>query len=107
MKNRTLRTRTTTPCLRPGVFAALSFLSTLPALHAQELLAQASHVPALQETVVTATRTAQPLTDIVADVSIVDRETIESAGATGLVDLLARLPGGVWPKNEEADHAAQ
>lgn len=88
MKNRTLRTR-----LRPGAFAALSFLSTLPLAHAQELLAQSTHVPSLQETVVTATRTEQPLTDIVADVSIVDRETIDRAGATGLVDLLVRLPG--------------
>ena len=42
---------------------------------------------------VTATRTAQPLTDVVADVSIVDRETIEQSGATGLGDVLARLPG--------------
>lgn len=88
MKNRTLRTR-----LRPGAFAALSFLSTLPLAHAQELLAQSTHVPSLQETVVTATRTEQPLTDIVADVSIVDRETIDRAGSTGLVDLLVRLPG--------------
>lgn len=88
MKNRTLRTR-----LRPGAFAALSFLSTLPLAHAQELLAQSTHVPSLQETVVTATRTEQPLTDIVADVSIVDRDTIDRAGATGLVDLLVRLPG--------------
>lgn len=88
MKNRTLRTR-----LRPGAFAALSFFSTLPLAHAQELLAQSTHVPSLQETVVTATRTEQPLTDIVADVSIVDRETIDRTGATGLVDLLVRLPG--------------
>lgn len=49
--------------------------------------------PALPETVVAATRTAQPLTDVVADVSIVDRDTIERSGATGLSDVLARLPG--------------
>ncbi len=42
---------------------------------------------------VTATRTAQPLSDLVADVSIVDRDSIERSGATGLGDLLARLPG--------------
>ncbi|MFT4242062.1 MAG: TonB-dependent receptor [Acidovorax sp.] len=78
MKNRTSRAR-----LRPCAFAALSLVAALA--HAQ--------APALQETVVTATRTAQPLTDIVADVSVVDRETIEAAGANGLVDLLARLPG--------------
>lgn len=66
------------------------------AAQAQEgatLVAQNLRSPALDEVVVTATRAAQPLTDIVADVSIVDRDTIERAGATGLVDLLARLPG--------------
>lgn len=57
-------------------------------------LAQTSPTaPALRETVVTATRVEQPLSDLVADVSIVDRETIESSGATGVADVLARLPG--------------
>lgn len=41
----------------------------------------------------TAIRTAQPLTDLVADVSIVDRAMIERSGATGVADVLARLPG--------------
>ncbi|MBX9833388.1 MAG: TonB-dependent receptor, partial [Burkholderiaceae bacterium] len=45
------------------------------------------------ETVVTATRTAQPLSDLVADVTVLDRETIETSGATGLADVLARVPG--------------
>ena len=88
MKIRTVRTH-----LRSGAFAPLSLLCALPLAHAQELLAQSTHVPLLQETVVTATRTEQPLSDIVADVSIVDRDTIDRAGATGLADLLARLPG--------------
>jgi len=93
MQNHTLRAHCAVPCLRPAALAALAFLYCLPAAHAQELLAQGARTPALQETVVTATRIAQPLTDIVADVSIVDRETIETAGATGIVDMLARLPG--------------
>ena len=58
-----------------------------------ELLAQNLRAPSLAETVVAATRTPQPLADLVADVSIVDRETIENSGATGLADLLVRLPG--------------
>lgn len=57
------------------------------------------HAPGLNEMVVTATRTEQPLTDIVADVSIVDRETIENSGASGLVDVLARLPGVQFARN--------
>jgi vitamin B12 transporter len=49
--------------------------------------------PQLKETVVTATRTAQALSDLVADVSIIDRAAIERSGATGVADVLARLPG--------------
>jgi vitamin B12 transporter len=60
---------------------------------AQTQLAQAATEPQLRETVVTATRVARPLADLVADVSIVDRETIENSGATGVADVLARLPG--------------
>jgi len=56
-------------------------------------LSQTSTAPQLQETVVTATRTAQPVSDIVADVSIIDRERIERSGATGLADVLRRIPG--------------
>ncbi len=55
--------------------------------------AQRAAESALAETVVTATRVAQPLSDLVADVSIVDRQTIERSGATGVADLLARQPG--------------
>jgi vitamin B12 transporter len=76
---------------RPCALAILSLFASLT--HAQELLAQSTHVPRLHETVVTATRIEQPITDIVADVSIIDRDAIERAGATGVVDLLARLPG--------------
>lgn len=59
----------------------------------QTLLAQAATERDLRETVVTATRVARPLADLVADVSIVDRETIEQSGASGVADVLARLPG--------------
>jgi len=60
------------------------------------VLATAQALPAdatLRETVVTATRVEQPLADLVGDVSIVDRAAIERSGATGVADVLARLPG--------------
>ncbi|MDB5895439.1 MAG: TonB-dependent receptor, partial [Rhodoferax sp.] len=58
------------------------------------LSAKAQTGPAtLRATVVTATRTAQDITSLVADVSVVDREAIERSGAIGVADLLARLPG--------------
>ncbi len=83
-------------CLSPAVFAALS-MSVVQSARAQVgapvQVAQNLHAPQLAETVVTATRTEQPLSDLVADVSIVDRQTIEASGATGVADVLARLPG--------------
>ncbi|KQX29640.1 TonB-dependent receptor domain-containing protein [Variovorax sp. Root434] len=56
-------------------------------------LAHAQEAPTLGETVVTANRTPQALSDLVGDVSIVDRQTIERSGATGAADVLSRLPG--------------
>ncbi|MFT3815046.1 MAG: TonB-dependent receptor [Acidovorax sp.] len=61
--------------------------------------AHAQSTAALPDMVVTATRTPQPLTDVVADVSVVDRDTIERSGATGLADVLARLPGVEMVRN--------
>jgi vitamin B12 transporter len=61
-------------------------------------LAMANHAAAqtggtLSPLVVTATRSAIPLTDVLADVSIVDRAGIERSGATSIADVLQRLPG--------------
>lgn len=88
---------------RASATAARARLGTLAlaaaavcAAHAQEgaqLVAQNLHAPVMNEVVVTANRTAQPLTDVLADVTIVDRQTIETSGATALADVLARLPG--------------
>ncbi len=49
--------------------------------------------PSLPETVVTATRTEQPLTDVLADVTLIDEEEIQRSGAVNIVDLLQRQPG--------------
>ena len=72
-------------CSSPARLAVLNLAlaAALPALAQSQL----------KEVVVTATRVAQPLTDVVADVSIIDREQIERSGATGLADVLARVPG--------------
>lgn len=60
-------------------------------------LAQTS--PRLGAVVVTATRVQQPLSDIVADVTIIDRDRIERSGATGLADILGRQPGIEFSRN--------
>ncbi|HEY0202496.1 MAG TPA: TonB-dependent receptor, partial [Burkholderiaceae bacterium] len=72
--------------------AAWPTLSVFPAF-SQTLVAQAATADELRETVVTATRVARPLSDLVADVSVVDHDTIERSGAVDVADVLARLPG--------------
>lgn len=61
-------------------------------------LALAAAFPALAQSqlppiVVTAARIAQPLTDVVADVSIIDREQIEASSGRTLSELLVREAG--------------
>lgn len=109
MKNRFSHVRCAAS-LRPVVLAVLS-CGAVPAALAQDaaapiLLAQNLRAPQLSETVVTATRTEQPLSDLVADVSIVDRETIEASGAAGVTDLLARLPGVEITRNGGVGNAS-
>ncbi|MBW7902101.1 MAG: TonB-dependent receptor [Rhodocyclaceae bacterium] len=67
---------------RAGLVSAL--LLALPS-HATEI--------ALATTVVTATRTPTQSSDLLSDVTIVDREQIDRLGADTLSDLLGRLPG--------------
>lgn len=50
-------------------------------------------VAALDAVVVSANRTEQPITDVVADVTVVDREAIDRSGAASVAEVLARLPG--------------
>lgn len=47
----------------------------------------------LDKIVTTATRTAQPSHAIIADVTVIDREQIERAGASSLTDILRAQPG--------------
>ena len=66
--------------------------SVLAVMAAFPVLAQ-DKATTLKEVVVSATRVAIPLTDVVADVSIIDRAEIERSGASGVADVLARQPG--------------
>ncbi len=79
MKNRVLR------AIRAALPTALA--ATFPAF------SQTAAAPQLKETVVTASRVATPITDVIADVSIIDRAAIERAGQSSLRDLLAQQPG--------------
>lgn len=81
--------------LRPTLLA--SALAVAFAAQAQSAV-QADAVQ-MKETVVTANRIEQPLSDLVADMSVVGRETIETAGAVGVADVLSRLPGVQMVRN--------
>lgn len=62
--------------------------------------AQLQPAPATPDrVVVTASRAPQPLSSVLADVSVVERGDIERSGATSVADLLARLPGIEFARN--------
>ncbi|MDO5087852.1 MAG: TonB-dependent receptor [Comamonadaceae bacterium] len=84
-------------CLRLAA-VPLAVAAAWPA-HAHTPDAKAAAVPDLNETVVTATRTEQPLTDVLADVTLLDRRAIDESGAVSVADLLARQPGTELVRN--------
>lgn len=71
----------------------------LACLLSSAALAQPAPADSLPTVVVTATRMAQPLSEVLADVSVLDRAAIERSGASGVADLLARLPGIEFARN--------
>ena len=72
-------------CARLSVFALA--MSGAFLAQAQNLTAQLSPV------VVTANRVATPLVDVLADVTLIDRATLDRAGQSSLRDVLAQQPG--------------
>lgn len=85
-------------CVSRVRLAALP-LALAAAFPAVRSYAQAGPTPQLNETVVTATRSARPVGDVVADVTIIDRDVIERSGAAGVADILARVPGIEMTRN--------
>ncbi|MDO4769627.1 MAG: TonB-dependent receptor [Brachymonas sp.] len=87
----------------PYLALAAAVASALPAVALGQTAAQqktAMTSPAAPQAdaatlpvVVTANRVEQPLTDVLADFTLIDREQIAQSGAVNVVDLLARQPG--------------
>ena len=75
-----------------GVFVACSFYTL--GIHAQ---VAASLI--LADAVVTATRVAVPVTSVIADVTIIDRTTLDLAGQNSLREVLGQQPGIQWSSN--------
>ncbi len=91
------RSQTCRPLL-PSL-AAVCLSSLVPIAQAQSAPAAAvTHVaqasaPELPTVVVTANRVAQPLTDVLADVTLIDEPQIRRSGAVNIADLLQRQHG--------------
>ena len=87
------------PLMKIRFFCSRRTALPLALLAVFPFLAHGQATSTLNETVITATRVPQPLSDLVADVTILDRETIERSGAVGLVEVLARVPGIEFSRN--------
>jgi vitamin B12 transporter len=70
----------------PALVICISFFCLVNSTPAQQ-------TASLSPVVVTATRTEALLTDILSDVTLVDREQIAKSGATSVSDVLSHLPG--------------
>jgi vitamin B12 transporter len=82
MKTRFFRAR----CGAVAAFGALIFSFSVSAQDGAETVA-------LQEVVVTASRFARPVKEVLADVTVIDRQQIEESGATTVLQLLETQPG--------------
>ncbi|KRG76227.1 hypothetical protein ABB30_10550 [Stenotrophomonas ginsengisoli] len=76
---------------RRTVLAALLPFCLVPAAHAE--LAGAGLAAELDPVVVTATRQATALSELMADVTVIDAQQIQQLGQGTITDLLARQPG--------------
>jgi len=83
-------------CRRAPVALTASALAVLAAFPA---LAQAQAKATLGEVVVTASRIAVPVTDVIADVSIIDRLVLDQSAQGSLRDVLAQQPGVQFSSN--------
>lgn len=77
---------------RHGCISACFRTSVLTVMVVFPTLAPSQSV-ILNEVVVTASRVPVPVTDVIADVSIIDRTVLDLAGQSSLRDVLAQLPG--------------
>ncbi len=73
--------------------ALAAAFAAFPAYSQTAQTAQTDFTPQLKEMVITASRVATPVTDVIADVSIIGREELDRAGQSSLRDVLAQQPG--------------
>jgi vitamin B12 transporter len=69
------------------------------AAYAQEAQSKETHSIEFEDIVVTATRVAIPVAKVIADVTVIDRSTLDLAGQSSLRDVLGQQPGIQWTSN--------
>lgn len=82
-----------------GLTAPVRTTAALTALSLLAFTAAAQAPASLDPVIVTASRSPQPLSAVLADVSVLDRAAIERAGVASVADLLAQLPGIEFARN--------
>ena len=82
------RRRRRSPALAVGLALPILITAAVPAVGEDAVRAER-----LDPIAVTATRGAQPIADLLADLTVIDAEEIARAGVHGLADLLRRQPG--------------
>ena len=90
------------PPARASALAAACLLAAAPAVaaaaggHDERSSSSSSTLP---DVVVTTTRSTQPLTDVLADFTLIDERQIAQSGAATVADMLARQPGLEMTRN--------
>ncbi len=87
-------------CKFTARFAVSSWILAAMATQMTSAIAQSpTPAPILKEVVISASRVAVPVTDVIADVSVIDRTTLDQAGQSTLRDILGQLPGVQFVSN--------
>jgi vitamin B12 transporter len=87
-----MRSTSTRRATRLRIFGAALSLAATP-VDAQTAGDRPAKITALDPIVVTAARGPQPFTELLADMTVIERDTIARAGVESLVELLQRQPG--------------
>jgi vitamin B12 transporter len=78
---------------RVGVASSLAAHAARVAVGLTAVAAASAHAANLDDVVVSATRSEQRLADVVADITVVDRDQLNQQAGRSLEDVMAKLPG--------------
>lgn len=79
--------------MKTSLWRGSRLLSPVLVLACEAVCAQAVPPSGLEPVVVTATRTATPLRDVLSDVTVIERDELQRRGTAGVADVLRSVPG--------------